>query len=712
MARTRLLLLRRISQVFFLLLFLGLLLFTSLNIFPGGATEIKLRAPVRLFFEWDPLVALVNALASHALYRGLLWSLLILIPTLFLGRFFCGWICPMGTLQHFVGNLPSEAKRGKQRIQANRYKRWQTGKYVVLIAGLVAACFGSAAIGLLDPFSLLVRSFGLSLLPAFNAAIRAVLEPMEHSPIAVIKSIGGTLHAILQFLVLDLRQPHYYQGLVLGVLFIAILSASLRVTRLWCRAICPLGALLGVASRWAILGLHKDSESCSNCNRCLLNCQGGDDPIGGVPWRKSECLMCMNCVASCPDHSLVFRIFHNETQVASPDLGRRRTLTGIVAGAAVVPLMRANTGLGKSRHERLLRPPGSLDEHDFLSRCIRCGECMKVCPNTALHPTFDEAGLEGLWSPTLVPRIGYCEPSCVMCSEVCPTGAIWQITPKEKGWVVGSAQSQPIRLGTAFYDRGRCLPWAMAIDCIVCEEWCPVSPKAIYVQEAQVIDSGGNLKVVKQPRIDPSRCVGCGACEYACPLQDRPAVYVTSIGESRSPSSQILLNRAEAAAPALAAASQPQPVRENAVAPASRPEVKKAKSDPFPASGAVTGWQKSGETRNFAASNLYEYIDGGAEEYIAAGVVNTSTSDYKYQDKLEATVDVYTMGGAAGARKILEKSQSNDAKPVKLGDAGTALAQSVIFRKGPYLVRIVAYDSTPEVTQALLALARGVEANL
>ena len=89
---------------------------------------------------------------------------------------------------------------------------------------------------------------------------------------------------------------------------------------------------------------------------------------------------------------------------------------------------------------------------------------MKVCPNIALHPTLDQAGLEGLWTPVLVPRIGYCEPSCVMCSEVCPTGAIWQITPKEKGWVVGvGQQSQPIRLGTAFYDRGRCLPWAMAI---------------------------------------------------------------------------------------------------------------------------------------------------------------------------------------------------------------------------------------------------------
>ena len=166
MNRSRLPRLRRISQVFFLLLFFALLLFTSISFFPNGATEIQLRAPVRLYFEWDPLVALVNALAGHALYRGLIWSLVILLPTLFLGRFFCGWICPMGTLQHFVGNMPSESKRGKQRIEANRYRRWQTVKYVVLIAGLVAACFGSAAIGWIDPFSLLVRSFGLSILPA------------------------------------------------------------------------------------------------------------------------------------------------------------------------------------------------------------------------------------------------------------------------------------------------------------------------------------------------------------------------------------------------------------------------------------------------------------------------------------------------------------------------------------------------------------------
>ena len=535
---------RRVSQIFFLFLFLVLLVFTSLHSMVGTTSDIHLRGPVRLFFEWDPLVAIANALATHALYRGLLWSLVILLPTLFLGRFFCGWICPMGTLQHFVGNMPSESKRGKQRIEANRYKRWQTVKYVVLIAGLVAACFGSMAIGWLDPFSLLVRSIGLSILPAFNFTVRAVLAPMENSHIAPIKATGEITHAILQFLVLDFRQAHFAQGLALGILFLLILSASLRVTRLWCRSICPLGALLGAVSRWSVLGLHKDADSCDKCNRCLMHCQGGDDPIGGAPWRKAECLMCMNCVGSCPHDSLVFRFFRHEKEVASPDLGRRRTLTGLAAGDVAVPLMRADTAMGKSRNERPIRPPGALDETDFLSRCIRCGECMKVCPNNSLHPTLEQAGLEGLWTPTLVPRIGYCEPSCVLCSEVCPTGAIWQITPREKGWVVGvGQQSQPVRLGTAFYDRGRCLPWAMATECIVCEEWCPVSPKAIYVQEAQVIDAAGNTKTLKQPRVDPSRCVGCGACEFACPLQERPAVYVTSIGESRSPSSQILLNR-------------------------------------------------------------------------------------------------------------------------------------------------------------------------
>jgi hypothetical protein len=148
------------------------------------------------------------------------------------------------------------------------------------------------------------------------------------------------------------------------------------------------------------------------------------------------------------------------------------------------------------------------------------------------------------------------------------------------------------------------------------------------------------------------------------------------------------------------------------VAAAAGTGCKRHKADPFPASGAVAGWQKTSETRVYAAKDLWQYIDGDAEQYVSAGVVSTSTSDYKYQGQLEAVVDVYTMGDTAGARKILETGQTSDAKSIQLGDAGVAYAQSVTFRKGPSLVRIVAYESTPDGPQALQALAHAVEAKL
>jgi polyferredoxin len=370
--------------------------------------------------------------AGHALYRGLLWCLLILIPTMFVGRFFCGWICPLGSIHHFFSSLKSERKRGKQLLESNRYKRWQTTKYYILAATLVAALLGTGVVGWLDPFSFLVRSAGLSILPATNYALQAALTTLEHNRFAFVQTIGSALHFILGSLLLSFKQPYFRQGIWLGLLFFLVLALNFRVTRFWCRAICPLGALLGIVSRWSVLGLVKNPEACKDCNRCLLRCQGGDDPIGGVPWRQPECHLCLNCVDECPEHGLQFKLFPAQ-KTAGANLQRRKVLTGLAAGAALVPLMRSTPGFAAEKHERLLRPPGSLDEEFFLSRCVRCGECMKVCPNNALQPGLTEAGVEGLWTPVLVPRLGYCETSCVLCSQVCPTGAIWEITPKEKG---------------------------------------------------------------------------------------------------------------------------------------------------------------------------------------------------------------------------------------------------------------------------------------
>lgn len=539
--------LRRLSQIVFFALFIFLLLRTEFRgTVRGTATDIRLPYPVGLFFKIDPLVALSNILASHALYRGLLWSLLIVIGTLFLGRFFCGWICPLGSIHHFFGGMQSESKRGKQLIESNRYKRWQATKYYLLFALLAATALGSGLIGWIDPFSFLVRSLGLSILPGLNYALNACFQSLEHSNVAPLHFAGEILHAVFNEILLNFKQPYFRQGIFLGIIFVFVVALNFRVTRFWCRAICPLGAMLGIVSRWSVLGLQKDASTCNDCNRCLTRCQGGDDPPGTVPWRKAECVLCLNCIDACPEHSLAFKFFpQGPASVDAPDLKRRKAFTGIAAGVVAIPLLRGTPGLAAGRDEHLVRPAGALRESDFLQRCIRCGECMKVCPNNALHPAFTEAGLEGLWTPVVVPHIGYCEPSCVLCSQVCPTGAIWEITAKEKGWVVdvNAASAKPIRIGTAFYDRGRCLPWAMATDCIVCEEWCPTSPKSIYLREAQVTDANGKVKTVKQPWLNPEKCIGCGACEYACVLPDRAAVAVTSVGESRAPDNQILLNR-------------------------------------------------------------------------------------------------------------------------------------------------------------------------
>ncbi len=541
--------LRRISQVFFFALFFWLILKTNFEVDFSSDGEISLPYPVSLFLQFDPLTALSTLLATGSLYKELLWSLVILIPTIFMGRFFCGWICPLGSLNHWMSEFKSErlSRKGKGKIDSNRYRKYQRIKYYIFLVFIAASLVGTLQVGLLDPLPLLARSIGTVILPTFHATALGVVGFIKNIGWPPLGDAAQAVYDVIAVMLLPFRQMHFHAIFSLGLFFTLILVLNRVFTRFWCRGICPLGAMLGIFSRFAIFGLQKDESTCTKCNKCLEHCQGADNPDVETKWRQAECHLCLNCQAVCPEGSLSFKFFprleKTETCPASTqkvDITRRKVLASLAGGFALYPLLRSGDAFEANPNPLLIRPPGSVIEDDFLTRCIRCGQCMRVCPNNALHPTLSESGMEGIWTPILIPKIGYCEPTCTLCGEVCPTGAILPLTSKQK---VGSKEDPPVRIGTAFFDRGRCLPWAMNTTCLVCEEWCPTSPKAIYLKEETSVDREGNPITLRRPYIDPNLCTGCGACEFACPVIDKPAVHVTNIGESRSPENQILLQR-------------------------------------------------------------------------------------------------------------------------------------------------------------------------
>jgi formate hydrogenlyase subunit 6/NADH:ubiquinone oxidoreductase subunit I len=128
-----------------------------------------------------------------------------------------------------------------------------------------------------------------------------------------------------------------------------------------------------------------------------------------------------------------------------------------------------------------------------------------------------EAGLEGFWSPILRTRLGYCDYSCNACGQICPTGAIPLLTLEEKRQRV---------IGTAYIDQNRCIPWVSYRPCVVCEEMCPVPDKAIRLAPVDMVSPDGKAVHVQLPRVFPDLCIGCGICEYKCPLTGLAAIRV------------------------------------------------------------------------------------------------------------------------------------------------------------------------------------------
>jgi polyferredoxin/Pyruvate/2-oxoacid:ferredoxin oxidoreductase delta subunit len=517
--------LRRASQVLFLLFFVFLFIQTEYK----GRNELGL--PVRLFLDFDPLVALSALLASHAVRALFLFSIVTVALTVFLGRFFCGWVCPLGTIHTAIGYLRMR-KLAPNRSEG-RYPRLRPVKYYLLAFILVAAVFGLNTAGYLDPISLTIRSLAIGYNPAINGMVRSFLDAGVSLGIPHVSPALDALYSRMTGTVLAFEQPVFRQSLLIGLLFTAILGLNLLAPRFWCRYLCPLGAMLGlIGGKQIAARVGVDPKTCISCRRCTVACHGDATPFPPGAWASRECLLCFNCRDICPVGAVSIRTTLRRTGDGNVDLRRRWLLASGLGALVLVPAVSA--GVHRKRPNPLLiRPPGALAEDEFVRRCVKCGECMKVCITNGLHPTFSEAGIEGFWTPVLVPRLGYCEYNCNLCSQVCPTGAIRPVTVEEK---------QRIHIGTAFVDKNRCIPYAFGRNCIVCEEHCPTPKKAITFIEEQAFDERGARFTLKKPVVSPDLCIGCGICENKCPVVDLPAIRVSSINETRSEENRLLLD--------------------------------------------------------------------------------------------------------------------------------------------------------------------------
>ncbi len=575
---------RRISQAFFFLLLVWFCIVSTV-----GEKFWQLRGwPVNWFLQLDPLVAIGTILTTHTLYRALLWALVVVSLTIVFGRFFCSWVCPFGSLHHFVGFLSHRKKKIAEKIQLNKYHKAKYIKYFILIFFLSTAAFPSIAAtlqtGLLDPIPLITRSFNLLLLPIVDRSVN-------------LASVA----------------ERFYEGawFILVIFFTAVLL-NLVIPRFYCRFICPLGALFAILSRFAIWRIGKKVNECSNCKLCEKSCEGGCEPAGNI--KISECVLCFNCLDDCKENIISYQTQPSLSgEITNPDISRRGFMLSLAGGISALAAVRLSNKLGSNWYHRVIRPPGALAEDEFLKRCIKCGQCMRVCPTNVIQPGSIDGGLENLWTPALNNRIGTsgCQLNCTACGQACPTSAIRPITLSEKLGTGKFAKVGPIKLGTAFFDRGRCLPWAMDKPCIVCEENCPVSPKAIYTQECfntirdgvltvkkatdntiettednlsldkfatgdyYCITKGGErMKIVantensieislneqfekipaagskievqvrlQRPYVDIEKCIGCGICEHECPVSGKKAIRVSAEGETRNADRKLLLNR-------------------------------------------------------------------------------------------------------------------------------------------------------------------------
>jgi len=480
---------------------LSLLLFSLLFLFANYKLPDWLPADV--YLRLDPLLGLSAVLAGRELVNRALWSLVIIGATLAIGRFFCGYVCPLGAAIDFLDAL-FFGKKSRQGVKTDG--SWRKAKFLLLIVFLSAAAAGLSLAYLMDPLALLTRLYTFVLYPLVISLLNLALDLAR----PLFETLGWVELSHLTY-----PQPVYYMSIITLLIFAGIIALNRVTTRFWCRYLCPLGALLGLISPVGRFKRRVGPE-CNACEDCREACPMGAPGETAENIRLSECIQCRTCVEACHQKAITFPAFPSSDhggEYSPVEISRRGFSYSMVGGLAAAFLADRTpfTTLQGKRH--LIRPPGALPEAEFMRTCVRCGECMKSCPTNTLQPCLWESGLTGLWTPKMDLRFAPCDQNCNVCGKVCPSQAIRSVSLEEKTHA---------KVGTAVLNRDLCLVWAQNKLCLICDEICPYNAIVFRTVEGY-----------RRPVVIASRCNGCGFCEQRCPVKGDSAIIVGPNGEIR-----------------------------------------------------------------------------------------------------------------------------------------------------------------------------------
>ena len=493
---------RRLVQTFCLVVFLILLTLATIS-------GISLSS-LDLFLQMDPGLVFITAISARIILFSFIPAAIVLLSGPFIGRVFCGYICPMGTTLDVTDAL-FKFKNKSYLFSKNLLKI----KYLVLVFLLGSALFGVSYIFIASPLSLITRFYGLVIFPVISFLSKEALD--------LVRPLGDMLD-ITSVSFAQIRTIRFATQFFILFFFMIVFSMVKFSPRFWCRYLCPSGAMLAFFSTSPLIR-REVSDECNQCGVCVQKCPMSAIDID-MPENTfySECIVCRTCEEICPETAVTFGFLKKSEAISSGVFSpKRRQLisTGVIgAGSAVISLTGLNSlygkpGEGQVNTPGLIRPPGAVKEMNFLSRCVRCGECMTACPTNTLQPIWLTAGFPAIFSPAVTPRRGYCDPQCHECGNVCPTNAIRFIEKSDRIWA---------KTGTARIFRQKCLAWEFKKSCMVCDEVCPYDAIEFLKEKDNK---------VPVPHVIENRCAGCGYCEHFCPVQNQAAIVVTPMDAIR-----------------------------------------------------------------------------------------------------------------------------------------------------------------------------------